>query len=78
MNYNYDGISQRKYWEIPFFDKKEDLGEKIFYGHLFNCAVLQSDKVAKLYGVALNYKILPFCLYIYFPFFQLKKNSEKL
>ena len=32
----------------------------IHYGHLFNCAGLQSDKVAKLYGVALKYKILPF------------------
>jgi len=45
-------------------------GSKLNYGHLFNCAGLQADRVAKLFGVNDNYMILPFKgLY-----WQLKKN----
>ena len=33
---------------------------KISYGYLFNCAGSQADKVASLFKVGLNYKILPF------------------
>ena len=30
MNFNAEGASVSKYWEIPFFDKKEDLGEQFY------------------------------------------------
>jgi len=35
-------------------------GEKIAYGHLFNCAGTYADKVAKQFGVGEQYDILPF------------------
>ncbi len=31
MEFNIDGESLEKYWEIPFFDQKEDLGEKYYF-----------------------------------------------
>ena len=35
-------------------------GSKLTYGHLYNCAGLQADRVAHLFGVGLNYSLLPF------------------
>ena len=35
-------------------------GTKISYGHLFNCAGLQADRVAHCFGVAKQYTVLPF------------------
>jgi len=40
---------------ITMFD-----GSKLFYGHLYNCAGLQADRVAHQFGVGLNYSLLPF------------------
>ena len=55
----FDGIS---HWsvkpqarEICFND-----GDLIQYGHVFNCAGLQADRVAHLFGVGMNYSLLPF------------------
>lgn len=46
-------------------------GSKLSYGHLFNCAGLQADRVAHQFGIGLNYSLLPFKgLY-----WQLKRNS---
>ena len=41
--------------EICFND-----GDLIQYGHVFNCAGLQADRVAHLFGVGMNYSLLPF------------------
>lgn len=35
-------------------------GSKLTYGHLYNCAGLQADRVAHLFGIGLNYSLLPF------------------
>ena len=35
-------------------------GTTLSYGHLFNCAGLQADRVAHLFGVGRNYSLLPF------------------
>ena len=35
-------------------------GSAFFYNHLFNCSGLQADKVAHLFGVGLDYTLLPF------------------
>ena len=35
-------------------------GSKLSYGHLYNCAGLQADRVAHQFGVGLNYSLLPF------------------
>jgi len=41
--------------QISFLD-----GVKISYGHLFNCAGLQADRVARRFGIAKKYTLLPF------------------
>jgi len=46
-------------------------GEKISYGHLFNCTGLQSDKVAHQFGLGKKYVILPFRG----TYWQLKKGA---
>ena len=46
--------------------------EWIEYGHLFNCAGLYSNEIAKKFGIARNYKIMPFKgLY-----WKIKDNSD--
>ena len=35
-------------------------GERLVYGHLFNCAGLHADSIAQEYGVGKQYRILPF------------------
>ena len=35
-------------------------GTELSYGHLYNCAGLQADRVAHQFGVGLNYSLLPF------------------
>ncbi len=40
--------------------KRQDLIEKKFYGHLFNCAGSQSDRIAKKFNLAKDLSILPF------------------
>ena len=35
-------------------------GEEISYGHLFNCAGLQADRIAHQFGVGLTYSLMPF------------------
>ena len=35
-------------------------GSKLTYGHLYNCAGLQADRVAHQFGIGLNYSLLPF------------------
>ncbi len=35
-------------------------GEKLKFGHLFNCAGLYADKVAQKFGIGQNYSLLPF------------------
>jgi len=46
-------------------------GSKLSYGHLYNCAGLQADRVAHQFGVGRHYSLLPFKgLY-----WQLKRNS---
>lgn len=35
-------------------------GTTVIYGHLFNCAGLQADRVAHQFGVGRNYSLLPF------------------
>ena len=35
-------------------------GERLVYGHLFNCAGLHADSIAQKYGVGKQYRILPF------------------
>ena len=46
--------------EKSIFLKKENFCEKIFYGHLFNCAGLQADRIAKKFSLAKDLTILPF------------------
>jgi len=46
-------------------------GEKISYGHLFNCTGLYSDKVAQKFGLGEKYTILPFRG----AYWQMKKNA---
>ena len=46
-------------------------GSLLKYGHLFNCTGLQSDRIAKVFDVGLNYTLIPFKgLY-----WQLRENS---
>ncbi len=40
--------------------KREYLCEEIFYDHLFNCAGLQADRIAKKFSLAKDLSILPF------------------
>ena len=40
--------------------KRGNLCENKFYGHLFNCAGLQADRIAKLFNLAKDFSILPF------------------
>ena len=40
--------------------KKEESFEKKIYGHLFNCAGLQADRIAKKFNLAQDLSILPF------------------
>ena len=40
--------------------KRQDLFEKKYYGHLFNCAGLQADRIAKKFNLAKDLSILPF------------------
>jgi len=40
--------------------KLQTAGEIISYGHLFNCAGLQADRVAHQFGIANEYSLLPF------------------
>ena len=35
-------------------------GSKLSYGHFYNCAGLQADRVAHQFGIGLNYSLLPF------------------
>jgi len=35
-------------------------GSKLTYGHFYNCAGLQADRVAHQFGIGLNYSLLPF------------------
>ncbi len=45
-------------------------GDRLKYGHLYNCAGLQADKIAHLFGVGKQYTMLPFKGNYY----RLKKN----
>ena len=40
--------------------KRNNVCEDMFYGHLFNCAGLQADRIAKKFNLAKNLSILPF------------------
>ena len=68
FNINIEKVSERNsYLEIL----SRSVKEKIFFGHLFNCAGVQADKVAKKFGLSDNKIILPF-KGIYW---ELKKNA---
>lgn len=49
-------------WKVSSSEKKLILDDKspLFYGHLFNCAGLQADRVAHLFDVGKNFTMLPF------------------
>jgi len=54
-------FSEEKWKAFP--DKKCIVlsnGSKLSYGHLYNCAGLQADRIAHKYGVGKSYTILPF------------------
>lgn len=45
---------------IKVLDKNTKKQKSIKYGHIFNAAGLQADKVAKMFNLAKNYRIFPF------------------
>jgi len=55
-------ILSQNNWKLSSCKKKVILDDKpsLSYGHLFNCAGLQSDKVAHLFDVGRNFTMLPF------------------
>ena len=55
-------LSSQPHWSVSPARRELRIadGALITYGHLFNCAGLQADRVAKLFGIACEYTILPF------------------
>ena len=53
-------LNEDKWEAFPEMQKIKTSNENIRYGHMFNCAGLNSDIVAHQYGVGKNYTLLPF------------------
>jgi L-2-hydroxyglutarate oxidase LhgO len=52
----------QQHWQVKPEQQQLQLedGQRLDYGHLFNCAGLQADRVAHLFGVGRGYTLLPF------------------
>jgi len=55
-------LSKQSGWTVDPEQRKLQTadGANIAYGHLFNCAGLQADRVAHLFGIGRQYTLLPF------------------
>lgn len=63
--------SEKDWKVIDFNNIRLSSGKNVYFDFLFNCAGLQSDLVAKKFGVAKNFTMLPFKG----SYWELKKNT---